>query len=55
MKKPIHDDYEEQTDEYFGYWGCCDPYDASTNAYDEVLIRFGIDPWDFKTRRELDI
>lgn len=44
-----------QEEEYFCYWNLPDPYDASTDAYEELLQARGIDPWDFETRRELDV
>ena len=46
---------EGQEDEWFGYWGMPDPSDATEAAYDERLKAIDIDPWDFKTRRELDV
>ena len=46
---------EGQVDEWFGYWNLPDPYDASSDAYDERLKEIDIDPWDFETRRELDV
>lgn len=45
----------DQVDEWFGYWNLPDPHDAITNAYDERLKQIGVDPWDFETRRELDV
>ena len=45
----------DQVDEWFGYWNLPDPHDASSAAYEEYLEKIGIDPWDFETRRELDI
>ena len=44
-----------QEDEWFGYVNLPDPHDASTDAYEELLQARGIDPWDFETRRELDV
>ena len=44
-----------QVEEWFGYWNHADPYDADTAAYDERLKEIGIDPWDFETRKELDV
>jgi len=46
---------EGQVDEWFGYWNLSDSYDADTNAYDERLKQIGVSPWDFDTRRELDV
>lgn len=46
---------EGQVDEWFGYWGMPDPSDATEAAYDERLKAIDIDPWDFETRRELDV
>jgi hypothetical protein len=45
----------DQVDEWFGYWGMPDPSDASQAAYDERLKQIGVDPWDFESRRELDV
>ena len=44
-----------QEEEYFCYWNQSDPCDATETAYDERLKEIGIDLWDFKTRRELDV
>lgn len=46
---------EGQVDEWFGYWNLPDPHDASSDAYDSRLKEIGVDPWDFETRRELDV
>ena len=46
---------EGQVDEWFGYWNYPDPSDATDAAYDEGLKKIGVDPWDFETRRELDV
>lgn len=46
---------EGQVDEWFGYWNLPDPLDVSSAAYEEYLEKIGIDPYDFETRRELDI
>lgn len=46
---------EGQVDEWFGYWNLPDPHDASSDAYEVCLKQIGIDPWDFETRRELDV
>lgn len=46
---------EGQVDEWFGYWNLPDPHDADTDAYDERLKAIEVDPWDFETRRELDV
>ena len=45
----------DQVDEWFGCWNLPDPYDADTAAYDERLRQISVDPWDFDTRRELDV
>jgi hypothetical protein len=45
----------DQIDEWFGYWNLPDPSDADTAAYDERLKAIEVDPWDFETRRELDV
>ena len=46
---------EGQEDEWFGYWNLPDPHDADTDLYDNRLKEIGVDPWDFETRRELDV
>ncbi len=46
---------EGQVDEWFGYWNLPDPHDASSDAYDSRLKAIDVDPWDFETRRELDV
>ena len=46
---------EGQVDEWFGYWNYTDPSDATDAAYDEGLKQIDVDPWDFETRRELDV
>jgi len=46
---------EGQVDEWFGYWNLPDPHDASDAAYDERLKIIAIDPYDFETRRQLDV
>jgi hypothetical protein len=45
----------DQVDEWFGYWNYPDPSDATDAAYDEGLKQIDVDPWDFETRRELDV
>ena len=44
-----------QEDEFFGYWFYPDPSDVEMERYDDRLKEIGIDPWDFETRRELNI
>lgn len=47
---------EEQIDEFIDLQiGAGDPIDALMAYDEEVLEKFGIDPWDFETRRILDI
>ena len=46
---------EGQIDEWFGYWNLPDPADVNMDMYDARLKAIEIDPWDFETRRELDI
>lgn len=46
---------EGQEDEFFGYWNHPDPSDADMTAYDSRLKEIDIDPWDFETRKELDV
>lgn len=46
---------EGQEDEWFGYWNQPDPGDADIAAYDARLKEIEVDPWDFDTRRELDV
>jgi hypothetical protein len=38
-----------------GYWNLPDPSDATDAAYDKGLKQIDVDPWDFETRRELDV
>jgi hypothetical protein len=46
----------EQVDEFIDLQiGAGDPIDALMSHDEEVLERHGIDPWDFETRRELDV
>jgi hypothetical protein len=44
---------EGQVDEWFGYWGYTDPYDATRDAADASYRRMGIDPDDCDTLVEL--
>ena len=46
---------KDQENEFFGYWSYSDPSDVDSTVIDESLEKMGIDPWDFETRRELDI
>lgn len=46
---------DKLNDFYHEYNGAYDPIDA-INYHDDALLKsFGIDPWDFETRRELDV
>jgi len=46
---------EGQEDEFFGYSSYSDPSDVDMDRYDTRLKEIGIDPYDFKTRSELDV
>jgi hypothetical protein len=46
---------EGQEDEFFGYWFQRDPSCVNDDVTNEALEKIGIDPWDFETRRELDV
>ena len=35
--------------------GAGDPNDALTDHENAALVKHGIDPWDFQTRRDLDV
>ena len=46
---------EGQEAEWVGFWHMCDPSDVDSAVIDESLEKIGIDPHDFKARRELDL
>ena len=44
-----------QEDEWAGFWLQQDPSCVNEDVANEALEKIGIDPWDFETRRELDV
>lgn len=55
-KARIRANTEEQIDEYVDMViGAGDPENALMNYDDAMLEKRGIDPWDFDTRRELNL
>ena len=46
---------EGQENEFFGYWNLPDPTDVDMDRFDSKLKEIGVDPWDFKTRKELNV
>ncbi len=45
---------EGQEDEFFCYWNLPDPSDVDEDRVNDRLKTIGVDPWDFKTRNELE-
>jgi len=54
-QRALRSSEDKLNDLYCEYTGAGDPADASYDHDDALLKSFGIDPWDFETRRELDI
>ena len=47
---------QEQMGDYIDRMiGAGDPNDALTDHENAALVKHGIDPWDFQTRRDLDV
>ena len=46
---------EGQVDEVFSEWQGGDPDDVNEDVVNEALEKIDVDPWDFETRRELDV
>jgi hypothetical protein len=55
-KARVRANTEEQIDEYIDLViGAGDPTDALMAHDDVLLVKHGIDPWDFATRNELNV
>lgn len=46
---------EGQEDEVLSEWQGGDPDDVNEDVVNEALEKIDVDPWDFETRRELDV
>ena len=55
LQRALGSSEDKLKDFYYEYNGAGDPTDANHDHDDALLKSFGIDPWDFETRRELNI